>query len=209
MKTLVAVLVLAILMAGNASAQYAPLKQKARDFGGKMTERHNGAAEGAPPPGLPPKPGAAQPASPPAVQPPAAPIKPSSQQQAATKLKADIAEARAKGEATAELKKQFALDLSAAAQGNSRPSLAALTKFGESLLTSVAAKKTGPADDAKLVKNVVVSLNSAGLSASRLQEINEEVQAVLSKSGVPAGETSLIGQNLGAVVAEIQSSAAK
>ena len=34
-------------------------------------------------------------------RPNAAPIKPSSQQQAATKLKADIAEARAKGEATA------------------------------------------------------------------------------------------------------------
>ena len=209
MKSLVAVLLLAILMAGNASAQYAPLKQKARDFGGKMTERHNGAADGAPPPGLPPKPGAAQPASPATAQPPAAPIKPSTQQQAATKLKADIAEARAKGEATAELKKQFALDLSAAAQGNSRPSLAALTKFGESLLTVVAAKSITLTDDTKLVKSVVVSLNSAGLSASRLQEINEEVQAVLTKSGVSPGETSLVAQHLGAVVAEIQSSAAK
>lgn len=210
MKSLVAVLLLAILlMAGNASAQYAPLKQKARDFGGKMTERHNAAENGTPPPGLPPKSGTAQPASPATAQPPAAPIKPSTQQQAATKLKADIAEARAKGEATAELKKQFAQDLSAAAQGSSRPSLAALTRFGESLLTAVAAKKITLTDDTKLVKNVVVSLNSAGLSPARLQEINDEVQTVLTKSGVSTGETSLVAQHLSAVVAEIQSSAAR
>ena len=214
MKTLVAVLLSGVLMAGNAGAQYAPLKQKARDLPGKMTERHNAAAEGAPPSGLPPKSGVGQPAPPPGSAPgappaAAAPIKPSSQQQAATKLKGDIAEARAKGEATAEMKKQFVQDLSAAAQGSSRPSAAALTKFGESLLTALAAKSITLADDTKLVKSVVVSLNSAGLSPSRLQEINDEVQAVLTKSGVAPGETSFVAQNLGAVVAEIQSSAAK
>ena len=209
MKTLVAVLLLALLTAGSASAQYARIKQKARELPDKINERHNAAENGAPPPGLPPKPGVAQPAAPAAAPPPAAPIKPSTQQQAATKLKADIAEVRAKGEATAELKKQFAQDLSAAAQGSSRPSPAALTKFGGSLLTAVAAKKVTLTDDAKLVKSVVVSLNSAGLSASRLQEINEELQAVLTKSGVPAGETSLVAQDLGVVVAEIQSQVAK
>jgi len=209
MKSPVAVLLLAIVMAGNASAQYARIQQKARDLPGKINERHNAAENGAPPPGLPQKAGTTQPASPASTQPPAAPIKPSTQQQAATRLKADLVEARAKGEATAELKKQFVQDLSAAAQGNSRPSLAALTKVGESLLTAVAAKKNTPADDAKLVKNIVVSLNSAGLSASRLQEINEEVQAVLAKSGVSPGETSRIAQQLGAAVVDIQSGGAK
>lgn len=215
MKTLVAVLLSGVLMVGNACAQYAPLKQKARDLPGKMTERHNAAAEGAPPPGLPPKSGAGQPVPPPGTAPgappaaAAAPIKPSSQQQAATKLKADIAEARAKGEATAEMKKQFVQDLSSAVQGSSRPSAAALDKFGESLLTPLAVKNATPPDDTKLVKAIVVSLNCAGLSAARLQEINDEVQTVLTKSGVSSAAASLVGQNLGAVVADIQSGAAK
>jgi hypothetical protein len=206
MKTSVAVLFVALLMAGNGSAQYARIQQKARDLPGKINERHNAAEDGAPPTGLPPRPGAAQPASPPGAPPAvAAPIKPSTQQQAATKLKADIAEARARGEATSEMKKQFAQDLSAAAQGSSRPSPAALAKFGDSLLPSLAAKQVKLTDDTKLIKAIVVSLNSGGLSGSRLQEINEEVQAVLTKSGVPPGEVSVVGQNLGAVVTEIQS----
>lgn len=212
MKTLVPVLLAVALVAGTASAQnVGRLKQKARDLPGKMTERHNGAENGAPPPGPPPKPGTAQPPSttPTAPQPAAAPIKPTTQQQAVAKLRADIAEVHTKGEATAELKKQFTRDLAAAAQGSGQPAAATVAKFGEGLLTALAAKNVSLADDAKLVKAIVVSLNSVGLSASRQQELNDEIQAVLTKAGVPAGEVSLAGQNLAAMVAEIQSSAAK
>ena len=211
MKNLAAILLTMVLLAGNASAQYSTAKRMARDLPGKINERHNAAEEGAPPPGLPPKLGAAQPATPPAQapQPVAAPIKPTTQQLAASKLKADITEAHTKGEATAEMKKQFVTDLAAAAQGRSQPSAAALAKFGESLLAALAAKNITLTEDAKMIKAIVVSLNSAGLSAARLQELNDEVQAVLTKAGVPVGEASLAAQNLAAVVSDIQSSATK
>jgi len=211
MKSPALILLTSLLMAGIAGAQYAPAKQRARDVSGRMTERQNVTADGSPASryGLPQT-------APPATPPPTAEnsvsaptIKPSTQQQAATKVKADLAEARAKGEATAELKKQFVQDLSATAQGYNRPSLAALTRFGESLLTAVATKKGTAADDARLVKNVVISLNSAGLSPARLQEISEEIHAVLTKSGISADETSLITQHLSAAVSDIQSGGVK
>ena len=220
MKSPVAILLAALLMAGHTFAQYAPIKQRARDASEKTTERQNATAEGAPPPGpgspyarYGPRPGQppgappAEPAQPAAPVAPAAPVKPSTQQTAATKLKTDIAEARGKTEATADMKKQFVQDLGAAAQGRCRPSSGSLTRFGESLLTTVVAKPAAPADDAKLVKALVVSLNSAGLPAARSKEINDEVRAMLTKSGVTEAEASLVAQNLGAVVSDIQSAA--
>ena len=203
MKSPVAILLLTVLLASNAGAQYSRAIQKAKGLPDKINERYRTAENGAPPPG-PAAPPAA-PAAPTAAQPPAAPIKPSTQQQAATKLKADLVEVRAKGEATAEMKKQFVQDLSATVQGYNRPSLEALTRFSESLLAATATKKSTLADDARLVKNIVISLNSAGLSTERLQEISEEIQAVLTKSGVSADQTGLIAQNLSAAVSDVQS----
>lgn len=212
MKTLLAILTATSLLAGSASAQYSSAKRQAGSLEGKINERHKAAEDGAPPPGLPPKPGSARPTAPPApaAQPPpaAAPIKPTSQQVAAAKLKADIVETRKQGAATAELKKQFAADLAAAVSGSSRPSAAALTRFGDGLLTALAAKDVALTDDTKLIKAIITSLNSKGLSATRLQEINDEVHAWLTKAGVPAGDATLTAQNLAGVVAEIQNGTA-
>lgn len=208
MKILAAILTVTALLVGDASAQYSSAKRQASSLEGKINERHRAAEDGAPPPGLPPRPGSAQPATPPASapQPPpaSAPIKPTSQQLAASKLKADIAEAHKQGAATAELKKQFAGNLAAAVSGSSRPSAAALAKFGDGLLSALAAKNVSLAEDTKLIKAIVTSLNSKGLSATRLQEINDEVQGWLTKAGVPAGDATLNAQNLAGVVAEVQ-----
>ena len=211
MKTLVAILLTMSLLVSNASAQYSSAKRQARGLESKINDRHNAAEDGAPPPGLPPKPGTAQPASPtpPTAQPANAPIKPTTQQLAASKLKSDIAAAHTNGVATAEMKHQFVIDLASAAQGRSQPSAVALAKFGEALLTSLAAKNIALTEDTKLIKAIVVSLNSAGLYPARLQELNDEVQAVLIKAGVPTGEASVASQNLAVVVSDIQSSATK
>ena len=199
------------LLTGRADAQYSRIKEKARALPGQMTERHNAAADGAPPPGLPPKSAPGQPPAPPPATPvaPVAPVKPSTQQLAATKLKADLASAHAKGEATDEMKKQFAQDLSAAISGSSRPSPAALAKFGDSLLPTVSAKGVVLTSDAKLVQNIVISLNCAGLSSTRLKEIADELETVLTKSGVPPAEAGIVKQNLAAVAAEVQSGGSK
>lgn len=210
---LVPLLVLA-LCASTACAQYSTAKRMARDAENKINERHKSAEEGAPPPGLPARRGATAPTPPPPPAPTpqpavAAPVKPSSQQVAAAKLKADIAEAHSKGEASADLKKQFVADLAVAVQGRSRPSPAALEKFGSGLLTALAAKNVSLAGTDKLIKAIIVSLNSAGLSATRLQELNNEVQSLLAQAGVPASDVSLASQNLAAVVSDIQSGVGK
>ena len=124
-------------------------------------------------------------------------------------MKADLAAAHAKGEATDEMKKEFAKDLAAAVSGSSRPSPAALAKFGDGLLPAIAAKGVTLTSDAKLVQNIVISLNCAGLSSTRLKEIADEVETILTKSAVPPGEAANVKQNLGAVSAEVQSGATK
>lgn len=205
-------LVVAGVLTGSVHAQYSRIKDKARSLPGQMTERHNAAADGAPPanppPGAPSRNAPAQPPPPPVAAPVAA-VKPGAQQLAATKLKADLAAAHAKGEATDEMKKEFAQDLAAAISGSSRPSPATLAKFGDSLLPTVAAKEVALTSDAKLVQNIVISLNCSGLSSTRLKEIADEVETVLTKSGVPAGAAGVVKQNLGAVAAEVQSGASK
>ena len=48
MKSPALILLTSLLMAGIASAQYAPAKQRARDVSGRMTERQNVTADGSP-----------------------------------------------------------------------------------------------------------------------------------------------------------------
>jgi hypothetical protein len=210
-KTCAILLIAAVGVLTTPAQNVSRIKEKARGFGGQMTERHNGAETGAPPPGPPPKTGtttaaATQPATP-AVA--AAPAKPGTQQQAATKLKADIAAARAKGEVSPEAKKQFVQDLQLAVLGHSQPSAATLTLFTEQFLPAVAAKNVAPTSDAKLVQNIVVSLNCTGLSPTRMTEITGEIETALTKAGATADAAARVGQQLSAIIAEVQTGAAK
>lgn len=207
-RTLV-VLLLTAFCSLHAQAQYSRVKDKARGLDDKINERHNAAENGAPPPGPPPKAGTANPAAPATPPTIVAPAKPSNQQQAATKLKADIAAARARGEVTDEAKKQFAQDMKLAVMGSSQPSPAALTAFADIFLPAVAAKKVSSASDAKLVQNIVISLNCAGLSASRMTEIAGEMESALTKAGAPAPDAAKAAQGLTAIIAEVQGGAGK
>jgi hypothetical protein len=212
MKRTVAILLVTALGVLSTPAQYSRVKEKARGFGGQMTERHNGAESGAPPPGTPPRTGTTAPAAPPTQATPAvapAPVKPGTQQQAATKLKADIAAARARGEVSPEAKKQFVQDLQLAALGNSQPTAATLTQFTEQFLPAVAAKNVAATGDAKLVQNIVVALNCAGLSANRMAEITSEVETTLTKAGATTETSAAVGKHLNAIVAEVQSGSAR
>jgi hypothetical protein len=206
MKRILVVLLLTAFCGLQAQAQYSRLKDKARNLDDKINERHNAAENGAPPPGPPPKAGAANAAAP---RPVVAPVKPGNQQQAATKLRADIAAARAQGEVTDEAKKQFAQDLKLAVMGSSQPSAAALAAFTESFLPAVTAKNVTPASDTKLVQNIVISLNCAGLSASRMAEITGEMQSALTKAGAPAPDAAKAAEGLSAIIAEVQGGGSK
>lgn len=209
MKRTIAILLLTAFFGLHAQAQFSRVKDKARNLDDKMTERHNAAENGAPPPGPPPKAGAAKPAAPTTPQTIVAPAKPSNQQQAATKLKADIAAARVRGEVTDEAKKQFAQDMKLAVMGSSQPSPATLTAFAESFLPAVAAKNVSPASDAKIVQHIVISLNCAGLSATRMAEIAGEMESALTKAGAPASDAAKAAQGLTAIIAQVQGGASK
>lgn len=204
MKTHVALLLVLTLTATTVSAQYSRIIQKARSLDDKMTQRHN-SADGAPPPGVAP----AKPGAPATPQPAVAPLKPSTQQQAATKLKADIATARNKGEVSAEAKREFAADLKLAVLGSSRPDAEALQAFAGSFLPTVAAKGVAATGDSRLVQNIVIALNSAGLSASRLGEITSELESTLTKSGAEGAAAAKSGQDLRAIIDQIQSGGRK
>ncbi len=216
MKKTIALFLVVAAACGPAVAQYGNVKQKARDVNNRINERHNAAGEGAPPPGYAerygirpgtPAPQPAAPAAPAAAPPVAAPAKPSTQQQAATKLKADIAAVRTKGEVSAEDKKQFIEDLQLAVLGKSRPSHTTLTQFTDGFLPVIAAKGTTAANDAKIVQNLVVALNCAGLSGTRTKEIVGEVEGALTRSGAAAPEAGKASEKLGIIMVEIQGGA--
>ena len=214
MKKLIAIFLIAAVLSPVVRAQnVGRIRDKARGFGPQMTERHDAAENGTPPSAPPPKsgttttpPAAPQPATPAAV---VAPLKPGTQQQAATKLKADIAAARAKGEVSPEAKKQFVQHLQLAVLGHSQPSAGALTRFTEEFLPAVAAKNVSPTSDAKLVQNIVVSLNCAGLSATRMTEITGEVETALTRAGAPTDASAKVGKQLSAIISEVQTGAAR
>jgi hypothetical protein len=209
MKKIVALLLITAVCAGSASAQNTSrMKDRARSLDDKINERHTKEGDPGPPgtaPAPAPQPGTPAPAAPPAsprlVMPPS---KPGTQQQAATKLKAAIAALRAKGEVTAEDKKQFAQELKASAIGSGQPKPESLEKLTDTLLPLIAAKNVLPSSDAKVVQSLVVSLNCGGLSASRMVEIGDEVEAGLTKVGVAAPDAAKVKEQLAAVIAEVR-----
>ncbi len=136
-------------------------------------------------------------------------LTPPPQQQTATMLKADLAAVRAKGQTTPELKQEFVKHLSVAVRGSAQPSSLALDKFADSLLAAIATKDVSSTNDARLVQNVIVTLNSAGLSSRRTQEIADEVQAALMAAGVPSDAASTAASDLKNIGTEVQSNALK
>lgn len=206
MRTLLAVGLLTFILAQSASAQNTyRMKEKARSLGAKINERDNAALNDTQPAGESPKNGAAP--APAAAIVPVAPPKPASQQAAATKLKADLAAIRLKGEVTPEAKKQFLQDLQASAMGTGRPTAKSLQAFAESFLPAVASKKFGANDDSKLVHDIVLSLNCGGLAASRTQEITSEVETTLTKAGTDAAAAAKSSADLATIIAEVQAGA--
>jgi hypothetical protein len=210
MKKIIALLLITAVCAGSASAQNTSrMKDRARSLDDKINERHTKEGDPGPPGPAPtpaPQPGAPAPATPPPsgqrlVMPPS---KPGTQQQAATKLKAAIAALRAKGEVTAEDKKQFTQELKDSAIGSGKPKPESLEKLTDTLLPLIAAKTVLPSSDAKIVQSLVVSLNSGGLSASRMVEIGDEVEAGLTKVGIAAPEAAKVKEQLAVVIADVR-----
>ena len=148
---------------------------------------------------------------PPAAATPAGPVKATAttQQQNTTKLKADLAAVRAKGQATPELKQQFAKDLLAAARGSAKPSAYSVDKFTDVLLTAAASKSLSATGDARLIQNLLIAVNSFGLSATRMQEIVNDVQTTLKTAGLTEDNATAISNEFKTLALEVQTADVK
>jgi hypothetical protein len=134
---------------------------------------------------------------------PPPPQKANSREQAIAKLKADIAAVRSKGQATPEMKTQFARDLLSASMGDNQASMATLTKFSNTLLPILATKGVTDAGDARMMQDLMITLNSHGLSSDRIGELGDEVKAALDKAGADATATVPVADNIKAIGADV------
>ena len=120
------------------------------------------------------------------------------------RLKADIAGIVANPSASDETKKQLATDMLACARGSNKPGEAAVQKFAASLSAALAGKSIEPSVQARLVQNINLVLNSAGLSEQRTSEVGDDVQAILQTAGVARAMAVNITRDLKAIAEELQ-----
>ena len=167
------------------------IKQHAKDL-----SNQNNVRQGVPPPSQPAP--AATPAAPAATAlPPAA------------RLQADIAAIKPNSAVTTAQKQQLARDLFALAQGPTRPSLGAVNKLVESLAAAVSQKSLPEGPRSRLVQNLSAALNPGAYKADQMQEIISDIQAVFQSNGSTRKEALAIADDVKALTAELQRTAAK
>jgi hypothetical protein len=204
MKRFVAGVGISVLLAGSAIAgPEGIIKQRAKD----VRDQNN--ARQSVPPSQPPPP--QQPAPAPARAPaqPAVRAVPGMPQQGIAKIQADLAGMRGKAQIAPEQTQQLARDLSAAAQGATRPSSSAVAKFANDLTAALAGKNLPATAESRLAQNIHAVLNSAAIPASQMQAIVEDVQSVLQKNGVARAEATAATHSLKVIAAEVRKPASK
>lgn len=142
------------------------------------------------------------PASGPGV--PAAPAANAAQQQAVSKLKADIAVIKSKKEVTPELKAQLKKDLAAATDGATKPAAETLAKLGDDLASALVDKKISSQDVADLATSLAAVLNSAGISTVEIATAVRTTKEILTASGVTKQDIAAVADDLKAIVGELQ-----
>ncbi len=193
MKTFAAILAVALFVVATISVQAGPeiiIKQRAKEVVNQNNVRQGVGAPGTPAPQNP----QAQ-----AVRPlPPDPV---------AKLKADIAAIVSKPSVSAELKKQFTTNLLAAARGSTKPTRAVVEKFGNSLCDALVGKSIETPVQTRLVQDINLALNSASLTAKRMTEVSDDLQAILQTAGVARGPAVSIAGELKAISTELQGGA--
>lgn len=190
-KNTAAILTITLLVAASVQAGSENLvKQRAKEVVNQSNVRQGVGAPAAPAPQNP----QAQPGRPL----PADPV---------ARLKADIASIVEKPSVSAELKKQFATNMLAAARGSKKPTRAVVEKFGNSLCDAIVGKSIEASVQTRLVQDINLALNSASLTADRIVQVGDDLQAILQTAGVARGQAVSITGELKAIVAELQSGA--
>jgi hypothetical protein len=194
MRTASILLVLTLATA-SASAQgvnTSIIKDRAREVTGQK-------------PNPPPQRPAAAPAASPAAA--AQARAQAAQQQSMRKLVTDLAILKSRSEATPELKQQFARNLQACVQAETRPSEDSVAALANNLATALPGKKLSTQDQAKLAQDLANVLNSASVQPAEIQAALVSARQILLSSGVSEADTQVILKDLQAVVGEVQKAA--
>jgi hypothetical protein len=127
-----------------------------------------------------------------------------SPQQAAAKLKADLAKIKPGSQITVPQRQELTRDLLGLVPGSTKPSSASVAKLAADMSAALAQKSVPPAELDRLVQNVVSALGNANMPPSQLQAIGGDVQAIFQNSGVARNAAVQIADDLKAVTGEIR-----
>lgn len=131
----------------------------------------------------------------------------STQQQAnLTKLQQDLAAIKQGSQVTPAQKESLAQSLMTLAEGTTRPSQASVSKLSSDLSQAMADSKITPKEQAQLMQDVAVVLNSANIPPEELQAVMADAQAILLSSGVDQSDVEVIMSDLQAIANELTKS---
>lgn len=194
MKTVLALLGLALLPSGNVFAQSdVIIKKHALEL-----RDQNNVRQGVTPPSQP-----ARPATTPVKATSPTPI-----QQSIAKLRADLTAIPANATVTAEQKQQITKDLLAVAQGANKPSQATAANLSGSLTAAFAEKPLAEKDCGRLLSDLAAVLNPANIQAAQMQVIYGDIQAIFQANGMARKDAVKIVDQVKAIAAETQRPAA-
>jgi hypothetical protein len=118
------------------------------------------------------------------------------QQRNLEKLKGDLEAIKGKSQVTPQMKQQLAADLTAMADGATKPSQATVQKLVNDLTAATADKNLSSHEIAQLTNDFYKVLNSAGISASEFNAAISDAQAILKGSGVTSADAALVASDL-------------
>lgn len=194
-KFLVASLFISLLAPAvfGQGAQADMVKRRAKEL-----SNQNNVRQGVPPPAQ--------------AQPPAAvPARPAgtnavpqvTQAQSLAKLKTDLAGFKLGDVASAEQKQQFTVDLARAARGT-KPSLATVKKFVDSLTAALATATLAPEQQDRLAQDLDGVFNAKSLSMTQFDQTIADVQAILEVGAVKRATAVSVAADLKAVGTEVR-----
>jgi hypothetical protein len=129
------------------------------------------------------------------------------QQRNVEKLKGDLESIKGKSQVTPQMKQQLAADLTAMAEGATKPSQATVQKLVNDLTAAAADKSLSSREIAQLTSDFNKVLNSAGISVPEFNAVVSDAQTILKASGVTSADSAMIATDLKAIGAEVQKTA--
>jgi len=191
MKRVIALLGAATLLAGSVFAGPEIVLKRARE-----TRDQNNVRQGVASPAQATQPAQPQPATPTAPNP--------QLQQSLAKVRANLAAIQANATVTPGQKQQLSTNLLACATGASKPSMGTVAALSESLTAAFAQKPLSEGSRNRLVSDLAVVLNPAKYTATQMQAVCGDVQAIFQANGMARREAVQIADQVKAVAAETQ-----